>query len=121
MTDAPAGNPLLKASIIGALLQIAMVVGGHFMPQLAQLFPVIGTGLGGAAGVLFGMFAKGASGGALAAGGAAAGGLSGLVGSVVSMAMGDATGSTVAIATGSTVVSGLVGSFLGKVLAGKSA
>ncbi len=119
--NATRGNPLLKATTISALLQLLMVVGGHFLPQLAQLFPVLGTGLGGVAGILFGLFSKGATGGALAGGGAAAGGLGGLLGSVVSMAMGDVPGATVGIATGSTAVAGAIGGLLGKMLGGKPA
>ncbi len=115
------GSPLLKATTIGTILQVLMVVAGHFMPQVAQLFPVVGTGLGGLTGLLFGMFNKGAAGGALAGGGAAAGGIAGLIGSVISMAMGDVPGATVGIATGSTAVAGAIGGFLGKLLGGKTA
>ena len=118
---AAAGNPLLKATTIGTLLQVLMVVAGHFMPQVAQLFPVVGTGLGGVTGLLFGLFNKNASGDALAGGAAASGGIGGLLGAVVSMALGDATGSTIAIATGSTAVAGAIGGFLGKMLGGKTA
>ena len=120
-SSAPAGNPLLKATTIGTVLQVLMVVGGHYMPQLAQLFPVLGTALGGITGLLFGLFRKGATGGTLAGGGAAAGGIGGLLGSVVSMAMGDVPGATVGIATGSTIVAGAIGGFLGKFLGGKTA
>ncbi len=119
--SATTGNPLLKATTISTVLQVLMVVGGHFMPQLAQLFPVLGTGLGGVAGLLFGMMNKAATGGALAAGGAAAGGIGGLIGSVVSMALGDVPGATVGIATGSTAVAGAIGGFVGKLLVGKTA
>ncbi len=115
------GNPLVKAATIGTVLQVLMVVAGHFMPQLAQLFPVLGTGLGGVTGLLFGLFNKGATGGSLAGGGAVAGGLAGLLGSAVSMAMGDVPGATVGIATGSTAVAGAIGGFLGKFLGGKTA
>jgi hypothetical protein len=122
MSDsATAGSPLLKATTIGTILQVLMVVGGHFMPQLAQLFPVLGTGLGGLTGLLFALFNKGATGGALAGGGAAAGGIGGLVGSAISMAMGDVPGATVGIAAGSTAVAGAIGAILGKLLGGKSA
>ncbi len=122
MPDSPTGgNPLLKATTIGTILQVLMVVGGHYLPQLAQLFPVLGTGLGGLAGLLFGLFNKGASGGVLAGGGAAAGGIGGLLGSAISMAMGDVPGATVGIATGSTAVAGAIGGLLGKLLGGKTA
>ena len=122
MPDRPAaGNPLLKATAIGTLLQVLMVVCGHLMPQVAQLFPVLGTGLGGLTGLLFGLFNKGATGGALVGGAAASGGIAGLLGSAVSMALGDATAATIGIATGSTAVAGAIGGFLGKMLGGKTA
>jgi len=121
MSDsASAGNPLIKAATIGTVLQVLMVVGGHFMPQLAQLFPVLGTGLGGLTGLLFGLFSRGAT-GALAGGGAASGAIGGLLGSAVSMALGDVPAATVGIATGSTAVAGAIGGLLGKLLGGKTA
>ncbi len=119
--SAGAGNPLLKATAMGTLLQVLMVVAGHFMPQVAQLFPVVGTGLGGLTGLLFGLFSKGTAGGALAGGAAASGGIAGLLGSTVSMALGDATAATIGIATASTAVAGAIGGFLGKILGGKPA
>lgn len=121
MANAPAGNPILKAASIGTILQVLMVVAGHYMPQLQALYPSLGTGLGGVAGLLFALMNKGAAGGALAGGGAAAGGIGGLIGSAVSLALGDATGATVGIATGSTAVAGAIGGFIGKFLGGKSA
>ena len=116
MDNAPAGNPMLKAASISTILQVLMVVAGHFMPQLQGLYPALGTGLGGVAGLLFALMNKGVPGGKLAGGGAVAGGIGGLIGSAVSMAMGDVPGATVGIATGSTTVAGAIGGFIGKVL-----
>ena len=114
-------NPMVKSAVIGTILQLAMVVLGHFVPQVASLFPIVGTGIGGLAGLLNGLWSKGASMGAAAGGGAVAGGAGGLIGTLVSSLMGDVPMSTLEIGTGSTAVAGLVGGLIGKVLGGRSA
>ena len=111
-------NPLLKSAGIATILQLLMVFLGRNNPGIAAMFPAVGTGLGGLAGLLFGMWSKGATTGAQAGGGAIAGGLSGLIGSVVSMALGSVPLGTVGVATVSTAVAGAVGGFLGKFLGG---
>ena len=114
-------NPMVKSAVIGTILQLLMVVVGHFVPQVANLFPIAGTGIGGLAGLLNGLWSKGASMGAAAGGGAVAGGAGGLIGTLVSSLMGDVPMSTLAVGTGSTVVAGVVGGLIGKALGGRSA
>lgn len=101
--------PLMTGTGIGTALQVAMVVIGHYLPvdQQAWWFPAVGTLLGGVTGWLA---APGASGTGAAAGqGAAAGGIAGVLGSLVSTALGDAPVSNAAVAGGATVVSGAIG------------
>ena len=114
-------SPMVKSAVIGTLLQIVMVVVGHYVPQLATLFPVAGTGIGAIAGLLNGLWSQHASPTSAAGSGAVAGGAGGLIGTLVSHLLGDVPMSTLAIGTGSTAVAGLVGSLIGKFLGGRSA
>jgi len=104
---------LSKGIIIGTVLQVAMVCTGHFVPQVAQLFPIVGTAIGGVAGWLA-TRGTGAPSGSAAGTGAAAGLISGVLGTLVSVGLGDVPMSTVAIAAGSTAVLGAVGGALGR-------
>jgi hypothetical protein len=107
-------SPLVKASTIGTLLQIAMVVIGHFVPALmeAGLFPIGGTLIGLVTGWLAGSGPAKSSTGAAAVSGGVAGGVAGVLGSLVSTALGDVPFSNIAIAGGSTFVTGAIGGFL---------
>lgn len=105
-------TPLMTGTGIGTALQVAMVVIGHFLPvdQQAWWFPAVGTLLGGVTGWLA---APGAAGTGAAAGqGAVAGGIAGVLGSLVSTALGDVPVSNAVVAGGATVVSGAIGAAL---------
>jgi hypothetical protein len=101
-----------RATAIGTGLQVAMVVIGHFLPveQQGVLFPVAGTLLGGITGALAGRGTAPA--GTNAAQGAMSGGLAGVLGTLVSVALGDVPLTTVGVAGVSTVVSGAIGGVL---------
>jgi hypothetical protein len=104
-------SPLVKATGVGTLLQTAMVVVGHFAPALAEagLFPIGGTLIGLVTGWLAGSGAARPSTGAAAVTGGVAGGVAGVLGSLVSTALGDVPFSNIAIAGGSTFVTGAIG------------
>lgn len=121
MPDTAAANPMMKSAIVGTVLQLLMVVVGHYVPQVASLFPIAGTGIGGLAGILNGLWGPKASLPAAAGGGAVAGGVGGAIGTLVSSLLGDVPMSTLAIGTGSTAAAGLVGGLIGKFLGGRSA
>ena len=120
MPESAAANPMMKSVIIGTVLQLIMVVVGHFVPQVANVFPIAGTGIGGLAGILNGLWGAKAGMPAAAGGGAVAGGVGGAIGTLVSSLLGDVPMSTLAIGTGSTAAAGLVGGLIGKVLGGRS-
>lgn len=112
--------PLLRWTGLGAALQIAMVVTGHFVPQVAELFPVIGTGISLFAGVLFG--ARGATAfGNGAWGGALAGALCSVPGVAVSVGLGDVGPEVFGIAAASGAVTGALGGLAGFGVAGRKA
>ena len=108
-----------RGTTIGTALQVAMVVIGHYLPleQQAWWFPAIGTLLGGVTGWIA---APGAAGtGAAAGNGALAGGVAGVLGSLVSTALGDSPVSNAVVAGGATVVSGAIGGALRRMLGTK--
>lgn len=121
MPDQVASNATMKAAIVSVVLQVIMVVVGHYVPQVANLFPVAGTGIGGIAGLLNGIWSANASQPQAAGGGAVAGGTGGLLGTILSRVLGDVPTSTIAVGTGSTVVAGVIGSLIGKFLGSRSA
>lgn len=98
--------------VVGSVLQVAMVVAGHFAEGVRPLYPVIGVSISALAGALFG--ARGARGaGESAWGGALAGALCPVVGVLVSVALGQVGMVVLAIAMGSGVVTGAIGGLLG--------
>lgn len=107
-------SAILKATAAGTVLQTVMVVVGHFVPALAEagLFPIAGTLIGLVTGWLAGAGRTRATAGVTAANGGVAGGVAGVLGSLVSTALGDVPLSNVAIAGGSTFVTGAIGAFL---------
>lgn len=115
-------NPVVKALGTGAVLQIVMVVIGHFIPSLqAGLFPIGGTAIGAITGWLAGKGTPGAAMGKLALNGLIAGGGAGVLGSLVSTALGDVPMSNATIAGGSTAVAGAIGAIVTQFLGKKSA
>lgn len=117
------GNGFVKALGTGTALQVLMVVVGHFFPatQEAGLFPIAGTLIGVLTGWLAGQGMPGAAMGAMATNGGIAGGAAGVLGSLVSTALGDVPLGNIAIAGGSTLVTGAIGAVLSRALGKKAA
>lgn len=115
-------NPLVKALGAGTVLQVLMVLVGHFAPSLQTgLFPIGGTAIGLITGWLAGKGLPGAALGKLAANGGIAGAGAGILGSLVSTGLGDVPMSNAGIAGGSTLVAGALGGILTHFLGKKSA
>jgi hypothetical protein len=110
---------LTQATVAGTLLQLAMVIGGHSSPQIANLFTVGGMGISAVAGVLYSVWARGGSAGSAAAGGAIAGAGSGLLGIIVSYLLGDVPAGVLGFGTVSSGVTGLIGALAGHAVAGR--
>ena len=113
---------LNRSLIIGTILQLLMITAGHFIPDLllGSFFPIVGTSIGAASGVLYGLWAKGATAGQASLGGAVAGGVAGVLGSAASAALGDVPGATVGIAGVSTLVSGALGGVVGRMFGARA-
>ncbi len=116
MPDA-APNPLPRATLVATALQLVMVVTGHLVPSVAQLFPILGTLISGIGGFLAGRGTAGAPAGRAVGLGAGAGALSGVLGVLVSYLLGDVPATVFAIAAGSGVVAGALGGIAGRMTA----
>lgn len=107
---------LIVATVIGTALQMAMVIAGHFVPAVANLFPLVGILISSSAGSAYAHAARSGWGDSLL-GGAVAGGLCALIGIAMSWAMGDVEAMILVLGTLSSAVGGLIGGALGKVIA----
>ncbi len=120
-------SPLVSSLIVGAVLQIIMVVVGTLVPALGQagnFYPIAGTAISALAGSRFSRRSPGVPIGTSLRGGALVGGGSSLIGSIAAVIAGAAAGAemqTVAIATVTGVVAGLVGGVFGRLLPPRSA
>jgi len=117
------GNtPLVKALGAGTVMQVVMILIGQFMPSLqaGMLYPVAGTLIGLVTGWLAGKGTPAAGLGTLAINGGLAGAGAGVLGSLVSTALGQVPLDNALIAGGSTLVSGAIGGILNQFLGKKA-
>ncbi|HEV8195648.1 MAG TPA: hypothetical protein VGP87_03325 [Gemmatimonadales bacterium] len=120
-------SPLFSSILVGAVLQIVMVVLGTVIPTLGQagnFYPVVGTAIAALVGSRFSRRSPGVPIGASLRGGALAGGVSSFIGAIAAAIAGAAAGAeieTVAIATVTGGVAGMVGGVFGRLLPPRSA
>src|SRR5579864_9294565 len=105
---------LVIATLVGTVLQLAMVVAGHSNKDVANLFAVGGMGFSLIAGLAYAWLARGRTGPGAALGGLITGGACALIGIVVSYLLGDVPASILAIGTVSSMVTGALGGWAGK-------
>ncbi len=113
-------SALLNATLVGTVLQLAMVLSGHYNKGVANLFAVLGVTISLVAGLLFALWAKQPTLGSSALGGLLAGGLCALLGILVSYFLGDVTASILVLGTLSSAVTGAIGGAVGHVIAARS-
>lgn len=103
-------DALIRSTAVGTVLQLAMVVSGHFMAGIALLFGPLGMVISLVAGLLYGRWSgpEGA-----VPGGALAGGICAILGIAVSFGLGDVTAVILAFGTISSAVAGMLGGWLG--------
>lgn len=106
---------LINATVIGTVLQLIMVLSGHWVPAVAAQFAIIGTGISLVAGLLYARAAKG-SWSDSTLGGVIAGAVCALLGIVVSVVLGDVPPIILIIGTLSSAVGGVIGGAIGKLL-----
>ncbi len=104
---------MLKWIGVGTALQTAMVVVGHWVSAVANLFGPLGVAISLAVGLFWAResaegYGHGAGGGALV------GGVCALVGILISFLMGDVTAVILVFGTVSSAVTGALGGLLGR-------
>ena len=105
---------LIIATLVGTVLQIAMIAIGHYVPFVRdKVFMLGGLALSLIAGVIYAKLAGGTWPLSLA-GGAIAGGVCALIGIAASVALKDTPPMILVVGTLSSVVTGLIGGALGK-------
>jgi hypothetical protein len=107
-------SALVRATAVGTVLQLAMVLSGHRIPAIANLFGILGVAISFVAGLLFARWAGPLTRGRAMGGGALAGGACALLGIVVSYALGDVTALILVVGTASSAVTGLLGGLAGR-------
>ena len=108
---------LMIATIVGTVLQVAMVVAGHSNKSIANLFAVGGMGFSLVAGIVYAVVARGGTTSSLAIGGLVAGALCAFIGIFVSYMLHDVPMSLLALGTISSAVTGAIGGAVGKFFA----
>jgi hypothetical protein len=108
---------LLRAFIVGTVLQVAMVILGHFVPWvIIHVFEFGGMMISATAGYLYAMDSgKGYFPGATA--GAIVGGACALIGIALSVALGDLAKPFIPVGTAVCVLTGAVGGLFGQMAA----
>jgi hypothetical protein len=112
-------GPMVKSAVVSVILQLVMAYLAKNNPSLASMLGTVGTpAMAGIAGLLFSMWAKGASTGTAAAGGAVSGIGAGVVTSLLeSMLGGGGMGlGSAGMETATSGVGGLVGAAIGSML-----
>jgi len=104
---------LTTSLIIATVLQLAMVLAGHWTPAVAALFAPVGMGISLVGGAIYVIAARpdwktGLLGGVIA------GGVSALIGIAVSVALGDVPVMILVIGTLSSVATGFIGAALAR-------
>jgi hypothetical protein len=109
-------TPLIRATILGTVLQLIMVITGHYVIAVKDWFPIGGVGISTVAGLLSALWARATATGSAVRAGAIAGGASALIGVAVSCALKDVTPIILLIGTVSSSVGGMLGGLVGKFL-----
>jgi hypothetical protein len=109
-------SALVKATVAGLVLQLAMVIAGHELPAIKGLFAVGGMGFSLVAGLIYAALARGSKWPSALSGGAIAGGVCALLGIAVSFLLKDVPATLLALGTVSSVVTGAIGAAVGKLI-----
>jgi len=112
---------VVLATILGTVLQLAMVVSGHSNTSIANLFAAGGMAISLLAGVAYVFIARnGTAPSSPVVGGLVAGGLCAFIGILVSYLLGDVPALVMTFGTASSAVTGALGGWLGKLLTRRS-
>ncbi len=109
------GWVLLRATLIGTVLQLGLAISGHYDARVANLFAVGGMLLSLVAGFIFGRWSAPSSRVVAIVGGAIAGAVCALIGILESWRLEDVPAWVIAFGPCSSAVTGAIGGFLGKI------
>src|SRR5688500_9318666 len=116
MIESRKSNALTRALVVGTVLQVAMVLVGHWVPAIAATFAILGMAISFLAGWLAAAWAL-RRGRQAALDGLIAGGACALIGILISYALGDVTAAIIAFGTLSSAITGALGGLAGGALA----
>jgi hypothetical protein len=109
-------SALIRATLIGTVLQLAMIIAGHFIPFVKDnVFMWGGMALSLVAGLMYAFGARSKLSDSLL-GGAIAGAVCALIGIAVSVLLGDTPPFVLAAGTLMSAITGLIGGGIGKVV-----
>ncbi len=111
---AAASSSVTRATVVGTILQVAMVVAGHYIPAVKEQFALGGMSISAVAGFLATRGVAGASVAGAAKGGVIAGGVSAFLGILVSTLLKDVPSSVLGFGTAGSAVTGVIGGLLGR-------
>jgi hypothetical protein len=109
------GRGLMRATLIGTVLQLSMAVVGHYDARVAGLFAAMGMFLSMVAGYLAGRWSAGLGKGGATLSGVVAGAVCAVIGILESYYLGDVPAWVIAFGPFSSGVTGALGGFLGRV------
>jgi hypothetical protein len=110
-------NALILSLVIGTLIQLAMIVIGHFVPVVRdKVFMIGGLLISLVAGLIYAKLAAGSGWPMALAGGALTGGACALIGIGASVVWGDTVPFILVAGTLSSAVTGAIGGAIGKLL-----
>lgn len=118
MIEQPKTGALMRAIVVGTVLQVAMVLAGHWVAAIAALFAILGVAISLLAGWLAAAWG-GQHGRRAAMDGLIAGGACAFPGILLSYALGDVTAVIIAFGTGSSAVAGALGGVAGGAIAAR--
>jgi hypothetical protein len=105
---------LFRATLIGTILQLLMVIAGHYDASVKSLFALLGMSISLAAGFIFGRW-SGSPGRVLAVvGGAVAGGVCALIGVMESYSLEDVSAAVLWFGPAGSAATGALGGLLGR-------
>lgn len=107
-------SAVIRATLVGMLMQLAMVVAGHFSPAIASGFAAGGMAISAIAGLLYAFWHRQGTATQAAAGGVLAGAGSALPGIIISYLLGDVPAGVLGFGTVSSGFTGVVGALLGR-------
>jgi hypothetical protein len=112
MTSTASGKALTNATIVGTVLQLAMVLAGHWVEVIRlRGFAIGGIAISALAGVIYARAAR-LPRGPSALNGAVAGGVCAIIGIALSFALGDVPALILVVGTASSTIGGAIGGAL---------